>query len=161
MAAFQLTGKVCAVDTECVNAVGAILTAGAVVLLIVHTRQITRSVGLAVVVAIMWLLSPLVLGISIWQSARFDMLAFIGAIAAGVLWWKVFGQRILSRGAMVLAVVASILTMAFAFNAKETMYYHTPERFREEESLLEVPRPRVEDHPPGFGPYEEVVGQHK
>ncbi|CAN5580473.1 hypothetical protein BH24CHL9_BH24CHL9_05420 [soil metagenome] len=123
IATFQLTGRVCGVDTDCVNAVGAILTAGAMVLLIVNTRQITRSVGLAVVVALMWLLSPAVLGISIWQSARFDILAFIGAMAAGALWWKVFGQRILSRGTMVLAVVASILTMAFAFNAKETMYY--------------------------------------
>lgn len=122
MASFQLTGALCGTDLACVNGLGAAMVASATVLLLVHTRQITRSAPMAVAIAILWVLSPAVLSLSFWQSARFDILAVIGVLASGILWWDVFGRRRLSPAWAIAAVVASILLMAFTFNAKELGY---------------------------------------
>ena len=118
MASFQLTGKLCGADLGCVNGVGAAMLSAGTVLLLIHTRHITRSRVIAVAVAALWVLSPPVLGIAVWQSARFDSLVFIGVVATGVFWWESLGGDD-SRGWQVATIVVSVLLMAFTFNAKE------------------------------------------
>jgi hypothetical protein len=123
MASYQLTGLVCGTNLACISGVGAAMLGVATALLLVHTRQVTRSKAIAVGVAILWVLSPAVLGISIWQSARFDTLAFSGVLAAGILWWSVFSRPTVTPAWAVATVVGSILVMAFTFNAKEVTYF--------------------------------------
>jgi hypothetical protein len=123
MAGFQVTGAVCGVDAVCVNAVGAGLVGLSAGLLAIHTRQVTASGLIAIGVAVLWLLSAPVLGMSIWQSARFDVLAFIGVMLAGILWWAAFGRRRLTVGWVLAVVLGSPVILAFAFNAKEVTYY--------------------------------------
>jgi hypothetical protein len=123
MAGFQLTGAVCGVDGVCVNAVGAALVGLSAGLLAVHTRQVASSGLIALVVAVLWLISAPVLGVSIWQSARFDILAFIGVMLAGILWWAAFGRRRMTIGWILAVVLGSPIILALAFNAKEVTYY--------------------------------------
>ena len=123
IATFQVTGQICSVDAPCVNGVGALLTSAASIVLTIHTRQVTGSLRLAAAIGVLWVMSPPVLGISLWQSARFDMLAFIASIGTSALWWEVLGRRSLSKASGVVFVVASVVLIAVAFNAKELSYY--------------------------------------
>jgi hypothetical protein len=123
MGTYQLTGRLCGTDTACVATAGAVLTGIATVLLLVHTRQLMRSALIAVAVGSLWLLSPPLLGISLWQSARFDLLGFIGVVAAGSLWWWAFGRAQLGLGMGVVVALLSIPVMAFAFGSKEAYLY--------------------------------------
>lgn len=123
LASFQLTGRVCDMNLSCINGVGAAMLSVATVLLLVHTRQVTRSAVIAIGVAVLWVLSPAVLGISIWQSTRFDILAFSGVLAAGILWWAVFSRPVVTPIWAIATVAGSILLMAFTFNAKEVAFF--------------------------------------
>lgn len=123
IAAFQVTGSVCGVDAGCVNASTALLVAIAAGVLLIHTRQITNSLWIAVVVTCLWVLSPAVLGISLWQATRFDLLAFIVALSASAIWWHVLGRSWRPRWAAVAFAIGSALLYAIAFNAKEITYY--------------------------------------
>jgi hypothetical protein len=123
IAAFQLTGLVCGVDAFCVNASGAALIGLAVIVTVVHTFQLTGTLWVSLAIAALWTLSPTVLGISLWQSTRFDILAFIVAIGTSALWWAALGRASLSRAWLVAIPLVSVLLMAVAFNAKEVAYY--------------------------------------
>ncbi len=123
MALFEATGWLCGVDHVCVNATGALLIAGCVCIGIIHARQITRSVGASLWVTALWLLSPTVLALTMWQSTRFDSLAFFLALVTMSLWWWVLGETRLSKLAMAAFVVGSVFLLALAFNAKEITYF--------------------------------------
>jgi hypothetical protein len=122
-ATFQLTGSVCGPDADCINAVGALLVAVAVAVLVWHTRQLTRDLATSAVVAIVWCLSPVVLGIVLWQTARYDILAFITTLGASGFWWEVLGRQRQSRAVQVAFIGSSVLLLAVAFNAKELTYF--------------------------------------
>jgi hypothetical protein len=121
--ALALTGRYCGVDPVCVNNVSNVLIAGAVVLLLAHTRQLSRSTVLALTVAGLWLLLPPLLGNAMWKSAWNDVLAFIFIMLAGGLWWRVFGRAGLSRPVLVTFAAINVPLLALAFNSKELTFY--------------------------------------
>jgi len=123
MAQFQLTGALCGTNVNCVQQFGAGLFAIAAVVLVGHTYQITRGRLATLTVAALWILSPTVLGVAMWQAARFDLVAFSLVLLAGAFWWHVFGLERTTPLAMIVIGVASILLLAVAFNAKEVTYY--------------------------------------
>jgi hypothetical protein len=119
---FQLTNVVCGVDAGCFNGVGALEVAIAAALLVGHTWQITGRLAVAVTAAGLWLTSPALLGIAVWQATRFDTLAFVFFVLATMTWWAVLGRRHVGRAGALAFVVGSILLLALAFNSKETTY---------------------------------------
>ncbi|MCY7417134.1 MAG: hypothetical protein LH650_01315 [Chloroflexi bacterium] len=123
IATFQLTGSVRGVDASCVNASTALLVAIASAVLLVHTRQVTNSLWIAAGIAGLWVLSPAVLGMSLWQSTRFDTLAFIVAPSVSAIWWRALGSAWRPKWGSVVFAAGSVLLFAVAFSAKEITYY--------------------------------------
>jgi hypothetical protein len=120
---FQLTGRVCGFDASCVQTVGAALTATAAGLLLVHTWQIIGSRLAAAAVVVLWVASTPVLGVALWQSTRFDMVAVVFAMVTSIVAWEVLGRPRLPRWAAVAYPVVTVALLAMAFNAKEWTYY--------------------------------------
>jgi len=123
VAVFELTGGICGADSTCTNAIGALLIAGGAGILIVHTYQLTRSLAGASTIAVLWTLSPPVLGLSIWQSTWTDIVGFITALAASAFFWEMFGRREISPRWRIGVVIGSVVLLAIAFNGKELNYY--------------------------------------
>ncbi|MFN8622741.1 MAG: hypothetical protein U0869_18555 [Chloroflexota bacterium] len=119
---FVLTSKVCKVDAGCFNAVGALETAAATAILVVLTRQLTRSLPMALAAAALWVTSAPLLGLALWQAARFDLLVFTLVLTAMSLWWWVAERPGLGRRGSTGVVVATLALLNLAFNAKEIAY---------------------------------------
>jgi hypothetical protein len=120
---FEINGAICGVDHRCVNVAGAFLVAAGAVLAVFHARQIIGSLGVAVWVGLLWLLSPAVLALTMWQSTRYDSLAFVLALASMSLWWWALGRSWTSTLGGLAFVVGSVLLLALSFNAKEATYF--------------------------------------
>jgi hypothetical protein len=120
---FEASGRVCGVDNICVNGTGAALVALAVAIAVVHARQVIGSTPTSVAVGALWLFSPVVLAVTMWQSTRFDTLAFILALSTSAFWWWLLGKARLSWMQVLLFGIGSICLMALAFNAKEITFY--------------------------------------
>jgi len=119
---FQLTGRLCSVDAGCFSIVGAAETAVAVAILVAHTYQLTRSMAIALLSAAFWVTSPALLGVSLWQAARFDLLVFSFMLGIAALWWQIAGREHLSRRWLAATIVGGLVLMNLALNTKETIY---------------------------------------